>query len=348
MSLFEGKTVMITGGTGSFGRAVLDRFLCTDIGQIRVLSRDEKKQDDMRHAYQAAMPEAADKLHFVLGDVRDAACVRSAMRGVDYVFHAAALKQVPSCEFYPLEAVKTNVLGTENVLSAAVEEGVSGVVCLSTDKAVYPVNAMGMSKALMEKVALAKSRTLRGGTRILCARYGNVLCTRGSVIPLWIEQLKRGQPLTLTAPDMTRFIMTLEEAVALVLYALQHGENGDLLVQKASACTVGTLARAVCSLFGNGSSRTEVIGVRHGEKLSETLLTAAEMAAAVDMGNYFRVPCDRRDLNYELCRDMGTTQAAMDYHSGGVPLLDERALQDKLLSLPYIRRALDGMGRGAR
>ena len=342
MSIFEGKTVMITGGTGSFGRAVLDRFLQTDVGQIRIFSRDEKKQDDMRHAYQARMPHAAAKLRFVIGDVRDEKSVSGAMRGVDYVFHAAALKQVPSCEFYPTEAIKTNVLGTENVLDAALEQQILGVVCLSTDKAVYPVNAMGMSKALMEKVALAKSRTAAGtATRILCARYGNVLCTRGSVVPLWMHQLQKGQPITLTDPEMTRFIMTLSDAVELVVDALKSGENGDLLVQKAAACTIGTLAKATCSLLGKDDSRISVIGARHGEKLHETLLTGAERAAAVDMGSYFRVPCDGRDLNYDLGCGARLTSAEA-YHSGGVPLLDEAALRALLCQQPYVQRVLHG------
>ena len=272
MSLFEGKTLLITGGTGSFGNAVLNRFLGTDIGEIRIFSRDEKKQDDMRHEFQAKMPEAADKIKFYIGDVRDIQSCRSVMNGVDYIFHAAALKQVPSCEFFPMEAVRTNIIGTENVLTAAIEAGVKSVICLSTDKAAYPINSMGISKALEEKVAIAKSRT-SGKTKICCTRYGNVMCSRGSVIPLWIDQIKNGNPITITEPGMTRFIMSLEEAVDLVLFAFEHGENGDLLIQKAPACTIKTQAEAVCRLFGADTDNIKVIGIRHGEKMYETLLT---------------------------------------------------------------------------
>lgn len=287
MSLLKNKTLMITGGTGSFGNAVLNRFLCTDIGEIRIFSRDEKKQDDMRHEFQVKMPEASEKIKFYIGDVRDIQSVRNAMNGVDYIFHAAALKQVPSCEFFPIEAVKTNVLGTENVLTAAIEAGVKNVVCLSTDKAAYPVNAMGTSKAMMEKVIVAKSRTVSPDrTKICCTRYGNVMCSRGSVIPLWIDQIRAGQPVTITDGSMTRFIMSLEEAVDLVLFAFEHGESGDILVQKAPACTIRTQAEAVLQLFGGDEKDIKVIGIRHGEKMYETLLTNEECANAVDLGNF--------------------------------------------------------------
>ena len=299
MSNFMNKILMITGGTGSFGNAVLNRFLATDIGEIRVLSRDEKKQDDMRHEFQAKMPEVADKIKFYIGDVRDLASVKSAMYGVDYLFHAAALKQVPSCEFFPLEAVKTNVIGTDNVLTAAIEAGVKNVVCLSTDKAAYPVNAMGTSKAMMEKVIVAKSRTVDPEkTKISCTRYGNVMCSRGSVIPLWIEQIKAGNPITITEPSMTRFIMSLDEAVDLVLFAFEHGVSGDVLVQKAPACTIEVLAKAVTGLFAP-EHEIKIIGIRHGEKMYETLLTNEECANAIDLGDFYRVPCDKRDLNYD-------------------------------------------------
>ena len=298
MSLFTGKTLMITGGTGSFGNAVLNRFLKTDIGEIRIFSRDEKKQDDMRHEFQVKMPKMADKIKFYIGDVRDLQSVRGAMHGVDYIFHAAALKQVPSCEFFPMEAVRTNVIGTDNVLTAAIEEGVECVICLSTDKAAYPINSMGMSKAIEEKVAIAKSR-MSGKTKICCTRYGNVMCSRGSVIPLWIDQIKADNPITVTEPNMTRFIMSLEEAVDLVLFAFEHGENGDLLIKKAPACTIQTQAEAVCELFGGKKEDIKVIGIRHGEKMYETLLTNEECAKAVDMGEFYRVPADNRGLNYD-------------------------------------------------
>ena len=280
MSLFKNKTLMITGGTGSFGNAVLNRFLKTDIGEIRIFSRDEKKQDDMRHEFQAKMPEVADKIKFYIGDVRSLESVKSAMHGVDYVFHAAALKQVPSCEFFPMEAVRTNVIGTDNVLTAAIDAGVESVICLSTDKAAYPINAMGITKAIEEKVAVAKSR-MSGNTKICCTRYGNVMCSRGSVIPLWIEQIKSGNPITITEPTMTRFIMSLDEAVDLVLFAFEHGENGDLLIQKAPACTIETQAQAVTELFGGNKEDIRIIGIRHGEKMYETLLTNEECAKAV-------------------------------------------------------------------
>ena len=293
MSIFKDKVLLITGGTGSFGNAVLRRFLDSDIKEIRIFSRDEKKQDDMRHEFQAKMPDVAEKIKFYIGDVRDLASVKNAMHGVDYIFHAAALKQVPSCEFFPIEAVKTNVIGTENVLTAAIDAGVKSVICLSTDKAAYPVNAMGTSKAMMEKVIVAKSRTVSPEqTKICCTRYGNVMCSRGSVIPLWIDQIRNGNPITLTDPRMTRFIMSLEEAVDLVLFAFEYGSNGDILVQKAPACTIQTQAEAVCELFGGKKEDIKVIGIRHGEKLYETLLTNEECAKAEDMGDFYRVPAD--------------------------------------------------------
>ena len=297
MGLFTNKTLMITGGTGSFGNAVLNRFLKTDIGEIRIFSRDEKKQDDMRHEFQAKYPEVSDKIKFFIGDVRDISSVKNAIHGVDYIFHAAALKQVPSCEFFPMEAVRTNVIGTDNVLTAAIEEGVKSVICLSTDKAAYPVNAMGISKALEERVSVAKSRTTEK-TKICCTRYGNVMCSRGSVIPLWIDQIKQGNPITITEPSMTRFIMSLDEAVDLVLFAFEHGVSGDILVQKAPACTIGVLAEAVKELF-DSKSEVRIIGMRHGEKMYETLLTNEECINAIDMGDFYRVPCDKRDLNYD-------------------------------------------------
>ena len=301
MSNFSHKTLLITGGTGSFGNAILNRFLSTDIGEIRIFSRDEKKQDDMRHDFQARFPEVSDKIKFFIGDVRDIASVKNAIYGVDYIFHAAALKQVPSCEFFPMEAVKTNVVGTDNVLSAAISEGVKAVICLSTDKAAYPVNAMGTSKAMMEKVIVAKSRTVSPErTKICCTRYGNVMCSRGSVIPLWIEQIKQGKPITITEPSMTRFIMSLDEAVDLVLFAFEHGVSGDILVQKAPACTIATQAQAVKELFDpSGKTQIKIIGIRHGEKMYETLLTNEECGNAIDLGNFYRVPADKRDLNYD-------------------------------------------------
>lgn len=342
MSLFKGKTLMITGGTGSFGNAVLNRFLKTDIGEIRIFSRDEKKQDDMRHDFQARMPEVADKIKFYIGDVRDLQSVRGAMPGVDYIFHAAALKQVPSCEFFPIEAVKTNVLGTENVLTAAIEEGVKSVICLSTDKAAYPVNAMGTSKAMMEKVIVAKSRTVDPEkTKICCTRYGNVMCSRGSVIPLWIEQIKAGNPITITEPSMTRFIMSLEEAVDLVLFAFEDGTSGDILVQKAPACTIEVLAKAVTELFAPGHE-IKVIGIRHGEKMYETLLTNEECANAVDMGEFYRVPCDKRDLNYDKYFKDGDVErnTLTEFDSNNTELLSVEQVKEKLLTLQYIRDEL--------
>ncbi len=347
MSSFKGKTLLITGGTGSFGNAVLNRFLDTDIEEIRIFSRDEKKQDDMRHEFQAKMPEVADKITFYIGDVRDLASVKNAMHGVDYIFHAAALKQVPSCEFFPIEAVKTNVLGTDNVLTAAIEAGVKNVVCLSTDKAAYPVNAMGTSKAMMEKVIVAKSRTVSPEkTKICCTRYGNVMCSRGSVIPLWIDQIKQGKPITITEPDMTRFIMSLDEAVDLVLFAFENGESGDILVQKAPACTIETLAKAVAELF-NPETEIRVIGIRHGEKMFETLLTNEECANAIDMGDFYRVPSDKRGLNYDKYFKDGDKErnSLREFDSDNTELLDVEGVKEKLLSLQYIRDELESMGR---
>ena len=346
MSHFTNKTLLITGGTGSFGNAVLNRFLSTDIGEIRIFSRDEKKQDDMRHEFQAKMPEAAEKISFYIGDVRDLQSVKNAMHGVDYIFHAAALKQVPSCEFLPIEAVKTNVLGTENVLTAAIEAGVKNVVCLSTDKAAYPVNAMGTSKAMMEKVIVAKARTT-SKTKICCTRYGNVMCSRGSVIPLWIDQIRNGNPITLTEPTMTRFIMSLDEAVDLVLFAFKHGESGDILVQKAPACTIQTQAEAVCELFGGKKEDIKVIGIRHGEKMYETLLTNEECAHAIDMGNFYRVPCDKRGLNYDKYFNKGDTERnpLTEFNSNNTELLTVEQTKAKIASLAYIQ---DELAKGTK
>ena len=346
MSLFANKTLLITGGTGSFGNAVLNRFLKTDIGEIRVFSRDEKKQDDMRHEFQAKMPEVADKIKFFIGDVRDLASVKNAMYGVDYIFHAAALKQVPSCEFFPMEAVRTNVIGTDNVLTAAIEEGVKSVICLSTDKAAYPVNAMGITKALEERVAVAKSRTVDPEkTKICCTRYGNVMCSRGSVIPLWIEQIKSGKPITITDGTMTRFIMSLDEAVDLVLFAFEHGVSGDILVQKAPACSIQTQAEAVCELFGGDKSKIKVIGIRHGEKMFETLLTNEECAKAVDMGDFYRVPADGRSLNYDNYFTNGDAERNVltEFSSTNTDLLTVEEVKEKLLQLDYIREQLAEM-----
>ena len=348
--VFTGKTLMITGGTGSFGNAVLNRFLATDIGEIRVFSRDEKKQDDMRHYFQATMPEVAGKIKFYIGDVRDLASVRNAMYGVDYIFHAAALKQVPSCEFFPMEAVKTNVIGTDNVLTAAIDACVKTVICLSTDKAAYPVNAMGTSKAMMEKVIVAKSRTVSPEkTKICCTRYGNVMCSRGSVIPLWIDQIKSGNPITLTAENMTRFIMSLEEAVDLVLFAFENGVSGDILVQKAPACTIGVLAQAVKELFDKeNKSDIRVIGIRHGEKMYETLLTNEECANALDLGNFYRVPSDKRDLNYDKYFKQGNVERnpLTEFNSNNTELLTVEQVKEKLLTLQYIRDELAAMEAG--
>lgn len=342
MNSFSNKTLLITGGTGSFGNAVLNRFLRTDIGEIRIFSRDEKKQDDMRHVFQAKMPEVADKIRYYIGDVRDYQSVKNAMYGVDYVFHAAALKQVPSCEFFPIEAVRTNVMGTDNVLNAAIDLGVKNVVCLSTDKAAYPVNAMGTSKAMMEKVVVAKART-SSATKICCTRYGNVMCSRGSVIPLWIEQIKKGAPITVTEPSMTRFIMSLDEAVDLVLFAFENGEAGDILVQKAPACTIETLAKAVCELFGGNPEEIKIIGIRHGEKMYETLLTNEECAGAVDMGGFYRVPCDKRGLNYEKYFDKGDIErnTLTEFNSSNTRLLGVEEVKEKLLSVAYIQEKLN-------
>lgn len=343
MSIFKDKTLMITGGTGSFGNAVLKRFLRTDIGEIRIFSRDEKKQDDMRHEYQANYPEVAHKIKFYIGDVRNKSTLKYAMKGVDYVFHAAALKQVPSCEFFPMEAVKTNVIGTDNVLDAAIEAGVKCVICLSTDKAAYPINAMGISKALEEKVAIAKSR-YSGDTKICCTRYGNVMCSRGSVIPLWIEQIRSGNNITLTEPSMTRFIMSLDEAVDLVLFAFENGSNGDILVQKAPACTIQTQAEAVCELFGGKKENIKVIGIRHGEKMYETLLTKEEAAKAVDMGDFYRVPADNRDLNYDKFFKEGDTKRALidEFNSNNTRRLNLDETKAKIASLEYIQNELNG------
>ena len=346
MSLFTDKTLMITGGTGSFGNAVLNRFLQTDIGEIRIFSRDEKKQDDMRHEFQAKMPEASEKIKFYIGDVRDLQSVNNAMNGVDFIFHAAALKQVPSCEFFPVEAVKTNILGTENVLNAAIEEGVESVICLSTDKAAYPVNAMGISKAMEERVAVAKSRTSKK-TKICCTRYGNVMCSRGSVIPLWIDQIRNSNPITLTEPEMTRFIMSLDEAVDLVLFAFEYGESGDILVQKAPACTIQTQAEAVCELFGGKKEDIKIIGIRHGEKMYETLLTNEECAIAIDMGKFYRVPCDKRGLNYDKYFSQGDAERnpLTEFNSNNTQQLTIDESKKKIAALAYIQEELAKMGK---
>lgn len=340
--MFKDKTLMITGGTGSFGNAVLNRFLDSDLKEIRIFSRDELKQDDMRHVYQQKYPNLSDKLKFYIGDVRDINSIRNAMHGVDFIFHAAALKQVPSCEFFPIEAVRTNVLGTENVLTAAIEEGVKKVICLSTDKAAYPVNAMGTSKAMMEKVIVAKSRTvLPEKTAICCTRYGNVLCSRGSVVPLFIKQIREGKPLTVTEPAMTRFIMSLEEAVELVVFAFQNAESGDIMVQKAPACTIGVLTQAVKDLF-HADNEVKVIGIRHGEKMYETLLTNEECAHAIDMGNFYRVPADKRDLNYDKYFITGNSErnTLSEFNSNNTDLLDVEQVKEKLLKLEYIRNEI--------
>ena len=349
MSIFNNKVLLITGGTGSFGHAVLNRFLRTDIGEIRIFSRDEKKQDDMRHDFQARMPEVAHKIKFYVGDVRSKSTLKYALKGVDYVFHAAALKQVPSCEFFPMEALKTNVIGTDNVLDVAIDEGVKCVICLSTDKAAYPINAMGISKALEEKVAVAKSRNSLG-TKICCTRYGNVMCSRGSVIPLWIDQIRNGNPITITEPSMTRFIMSLDEAVDLVLFAFEHGENGDILVQKAPACTIQTQAEAVCELFGGKKEDIKVIGIRHGEKLYETLLTKEECAKAIDMGEFFRVPADNRDLNYDKYFVEGDLKRVTieEFNSNNTRRLSLGEVVEKIGSLEYIQNELNGVANLAK
>ncbi|MBO4637168.1 MAG: polysaccharide biosynthesis protein [Clostridiales bacterium] len=342
MSEFSGATLLITGGTGSFGSTVLKHFLQTDIGQIRIFSRDEKKQDDMRHDIQARYPEYASKVKFYIGDVRDPRSVSDAMPGVDYIWHAAALKQVPSCEFFPMQAVKTNVEGTDNVLHAAIDAGVKKVVCLSTDKAAYPINAMGISKAMMEHVITANARVAadRGGTVICCTRYGNVMCSRGSVIPLFIDQIKAGQPVTITDPSMTRFLMNLDEAVDLVKFAFTNARPGDLFIQKADASTIGDLAKGVQKLFGD--TGTNIIGTRHGEKLYETLMTREERLRSEDMGRYFRVSADNRDLNYDKFFVKGTvhTEAEESYTSQNTTLLDVDGVVTKLLSTDYVKSKL--------
>ena len=342
MSIFAGKTLMITGGTGSFGNAVLNRFLRTDIGEIRIFSRDEKKQDDMRHEYQVKYPDVANKIKFFIGDVRNLQSCKNAMPGVDYIFHAAALKQVPSCEFFPMEAVKTNVIGTDNVLTAAIEAGVGAVICLSTDKAAYPINAMGTSKAMMEKVVFANARVAaqRGKTVICCTRYGNVMCSRGSVIPLFIDQIKSGRPITITDPNMTRFLMNLDEAVDLVQFAFEHANPGDLFIQKSDASTIGDLAKAVQQLFGD--TGTNIIGTRHGEKLYETLMTREERLRAEDMGDYYRVAADNRDLNYDkfVVKGKVTTEADESYTSHNTKRLDVKGTIEKILGTDYVREEL--------
>lgn len=349
MSIFKDRILLISGGTGSFGNAVLKRFLTTDIKEIRIFSRDEKKQDDMRHEYQAKYPDVAHKIKFFIGDVRNLESCRSAIPGTDYIFHAAALKQVPSCEFFPMEAVRTNVIGTDNVLTAAIEAKVKSVICLSTDKAAYPINAMGITKAIEEKVAIAKSR-YSGDTKICCTRYGNVMCSRGSVIPLWIEQIRNGNPITLTEPSMTRFIMSLDEAVDLVLFAFEHGSNGDILVQKAPACTIQTQAEAVCELFGGKKEEIKVIGIRHGEKMYETLLTKEEAAKAVDMGNFYRVPADNRDLNYDKFFKEGDTKRVLidEFNSNNTRRLNLEETKAKIAGLEYIQNELKGIPNVAK
>ena len=349
MSIFKDKTLLISGGTGSFGNAVLKRFLRTDIGEIRIFSRDEKKQDDMRHEYQAKYPDVAHKIKFYIGDVRSLESCRSAIPGTDFIFHAAALKQVPSCEFFPMEAVRTNVIGTDNVLTAAIEAKVKAVICLSTDKAAYPINAMGITKAIEEKVAVAKSR-YSGETKICCTRYGNVMCSRGSVIPLWIDQIRNGQPITLTEPSMTRFIMSLDEAVDLVLFAFEHGQSGDIFVQKAPACTIGTQAEAVCELFGSKKEDIKVIGIRHGEKMYETLLTKEECAKAIDMGDFYRVPADNRDLNYDKYFKEGDVKRVTidEFNSNNTKRLNLEETKAKIASLEYIQNELNGIPNVAK
>lgn len=341
MGQFTDKTLVITGGTGSFGNAILNRLLTTDIGEIRIFSRDEKKQDDMRHEYQARYPEYSYKIKFYIGDVRSLESVRGVMRGVNYIFHAAALKQVPSCEFFPIEAVKTNIIGTDNVLTAAIENGVECVICLSTDKAAYPINAMGTSKKMGEKVAVAKSYN-SGKTKICCTRYGNVMCSRGSVIPLWIDQIRSGNPITITDGGMTRFIMSLDDAVDLVLFAFEYGENGDILIQKAPACTIQTQAEAVCELFGGDKDNIKIIGIRHGEKMYETLLTNEECVHAVDMGNFYRVPPDTRGLNYDMYFKAGDQKRNIltEFNSNNTHCLNLEEIKAKIASLAYIQERL--------
>lgn len=345
LSTFNGSTLMITGGTGSFGHTVLKHFLETDIGEIRIFSRDEKKQDDMRHELQAKHPEHAHKVKFYIGDVRNIQSVKDAMHGVDYLFHAAALKQVPSCEFFPMEAVRTNIEGTDNVLHAAIEAGVKRVVCLSTDKAAYPINAMGISKAMMEHVIFANARVAaeKGGTVICCTRYGNVMCSRGSVIPLFIDQIHAGKPITITDPNMTRFLMNLDEAVDLVKFAFEHANPGDLFIQKADACTIGDLAKAVQELFGD--TGTNIIGSRHGEKLYETLMTREERLRSEDMGNYYRVAADARDLNYDHSIVEGDVKTMADesYTSHNTNRLDVKGTIEKILTTDYVQEELNGI-----
>ena len=347
--MFDGATLLITGGTGSFGNAVLRHFLTSDIKEIRIFSRDEKKQDDMRHELQIRLPEHAGKVKFHIGDVRNPLSVKDAMQGVDYVFHAAALKQVPSCEFFPMEAVRTNIIGTDHVLHAAMEAGVKRVVCLSTDKAAYPINAMGISKAMMEHVAAANARVAaeKNGTVICCTRYGNVMCSRGSVIPLFVEQIQAGRPITITNPDMTRFLMNLDESVELVKFAFEHGNPGDLFIQKAPASTIGDLAKAVQSLFGD--TGTSIIGTRHGEKLYETLMTREERLRAEDMGGYFRIAADSRDLNYDkfMVKGKVETQADESYTSHNTKRLDAEGTKQKILTTQYVQEKLNEMGRTA-
>lgn len=346
MSEFKNKTLMITGGTGSFGNTVLNHFLHTDVGQIRIFSRDEKKQDDMRHELQAKYPDVAHKVKFYIGDVREKQSIRDAMNGVDYMFHAAALKQVPSCEFFPMEAVRTNIIGTDNVLHAAVEAGVKKVVCLSTDKAAYPINAMGISKAMMEHIITANARVAaeQGDTTICCTRYGNVMCSRGSVIPLFIDQIKAGKPITITDPNMTRFLMNLDEAVDLVMFAFVNGKPGDLFIQKSPSSTIAVLAQAVQQLFGD--TGTQIIGTRHGEKLYETLMTSEERLRSEDMGNYFRVGADIRDLNYDKYMVDGNVKTMADdsYTSHNTERLDVAQTVKKLLTTTYVQQALQEMG----
>ena len=342
VNILKDKVLLITGGTGSFGGAVLKRFINSDLAEIRIFSRDEKKQDDLRHELQVKYPQYASKVKFYIGDVRSLESCKGVMPGVDYIFHAAALKQVPSCEFFPMEAVRTNVIGTDNVLTAAIEAGVKCVICLSTDKAAYPINAMGISKALEEKIAIAKSRN-SGNTRICCTRYGNVMCSRGSVIPLWIDQIRAGNPITVTEPSMTRFIMSLDEAVDLVLFAFKNGQNGDLLIQKAPACTIKTQAEAVCELFGGKKSDIKVIGIRHGEKMYETLLTKEECAKAVDMGNFYRVPADNRSLNYDKYFVEGDRKRATidEFNSNNTRILNVKETKDVIAKLDYIKERLE-------
>ncbi|MBR1676814.1 MAG: polysaccharide biosynthesis protein [Clostridia bacterium] len=341
MSILTNKILVITGGTGSFGSTVLKRFITTDIKEIRIFSRDEKKQDDLRHELQVTYPNDFMKVKFYIGDVRNLDSVREVMKGADLCFHAAALKQVPSCEFFPMEAVKTNVIGTDNTLTAAIDAGLKAVICLSTDKAAYPINAMGITKAIEEKVAVAKSRN-SGETKICCTRYGNVMCSRGSVIPLWIEQIRSGNPITLTNPNMTRFIMSLEEAVDLVLFAFQYGANGDILVQKAPACTIGMQAEAVCEIFGGKKEEIKIIGIRHGEKMYETLLTNEECANAIDMGNFYRVPADNRGLNYDKYFTKGNIERneLSEFNSNNTKQLTITEIKEEMYKLDYIKEQL--------